>query len=133
MYGIGYNVNKKFVNPQINSSEGKIYEAIVTRRDPPNNCCDIVILNLSGQEQKNVPVRLYDDGTTWFPKAAYINSETVSKDNTPNEDCLVSVFSNEKGSIIIGPSLTKKRRNHELSEDITSDSDGADPGGTING
>ena len=128
---LGSKIATRHIDPQINSAEKKVVEAIVTRADYSNNCCDIVLLNLGGQEKKNVPVRMYDDGTTWFPEAANVNKDTVSEDTAKYSNSLVNVETSSKGTVIIGPSLERRRSGQGLGQDSTSDSFGAPPGGLI--
>lgn len=114
-------IKDRAVEPIAHDLKSVTTVAKVLKADEKNNSCDIQYVDKNSiiRNRNNVGVRLYGNGTDWFPQ----------------KDELVIVEDKETTCEIIARHVQNYnmdvRARMKLKMDIYSDSSGADPGGSI--
>lgn len=109
-------------NPAIRMGQTITTVGVVVDSDGANNTCTVRYIDKEGrkQQKENVDVRLYDNGTGWFPS----EGETVILEDTSDACVVIARY--------VGNYNMDVRSKMELKQDVYSDEGGGqDPGGSI--
>ena len=115
-------IQNNILSPVINSSGQENRLAIVLKSDSANNVCSIRYSDKTGNicNRENVGIRLYGNGTDWFPSAGDM---VIVEDN----GSLCTVIARYVGNYSMDI-----RSKLQLTQDIQSDDSGCQmPGGVI--
>lgn len=114
-------IKDRAIEPITNELKSVTTLALVKKADEKNNTCDIQYVDKNGlvRNRNNVSVRLYGNGTDWFPK----RGESVVVQETETTCEVIARYVQNYNMDV--------RARMKLKMDIYSDSSGADPGGTI--
>ena len=115
-------IQNNIISPTMNSASQNLVTGLVLGSDSANNVCSIRYTNKTGNicNKENVPIRLYGNGTDWFPTTG----EMVLVEDNGSTCTVIARY--------VGNYSMDVRSKLQLRQDVQSDDSGCQmPGGVI--